>query len=153
MKVKGALLLYSSLHIHPLTFINQAWGRHTDRQTNTHMPMCEQKWFQETRCTWPLALSAWLLTSFQSHLYSSKTKGPDIQVARAHISSKAFNRTLGFSCAEYFSLKFLHDVIMPITAMHTWPGCYNSGLLVVKHWLALKELCDVMKISSTKDNH
>ena len=50
----------------------------------------------------------------------------------------------------------MHDVIMPITAMHTWPGCYDGGLLVVKHLLALKELCDVMKISFTEhiiDNH
>ena len=72
-------------------------------------------------------------TNFQSYLYSGKTKGPDIQVGVVHISSKAFKRTLGSSCAENFCLKFLHDVIMPITAMHTWPGCYNGGLLVVKH--------------------
>ena len=51
----------------------------------------------------------------------------------AHICSKAFKRALGFSCAENFCLKFMHDVIMPITAMHTWPGCYNGGLLVIKH--------------------
>ena len=37
------------------------------------------------------------------------------------------------SCAENFSLKFMHDVIMPVTAMHTWCGCYDGGLLVVKH--------------------
>ena len=57
------------------------------------------------------------------------------------------------SCTENFRLKFMYDVIMPIAAMHTWPVGYDGGLLVVKH---LKELCDVMKISSTEhfiDNH
>ena len=47
-----------------------------------------------------------------SHLYSSKTKCLDIQLGMAHISSKAFKRALGSSCAENFSLKFMHDVII-----------------------------------------
>ena len=37
------------------------------------------------------------------------------------------------SCTENFRLKFMYDVIMPIAAMHTWPGCYDGDLLVVKH--------------------
>ena len=54
---------------------------------------------------------------------------------------------LGCSCAENFCLKFMHAYY---SYAYTWPGCYDGSLLVVKHQLALKELCDVMKISSTE---
>ena len=56
-----------------------------------------------------------------------------IQMGMAYISNKAFKGAPDSSCAENISLKFMHDVIMPITAMHTWPGCYDVGQLVVKY--------------------
>ena len=38
--------------------------RQTDRQTDTHTHTQEQKRFQETRCTWPSSVHAWLINSF-----------------------------------------------------------------------------------------
>ena len=39
--------------------INALGGGHTETDRQTHIPVCKQKRFQETRCMWPKAACTW----------------------------------------------------------------------------------------------